>query len=387
MTKNGLKVMDCDIHVAEPPDLWRKYVEAKFQDQIPVRDEASVETNGSDVDIWHFSGKVFPAFIDDPRRRRLAELRTERATERHMAEGRYEDKTEDLRGDDPQAMLTAMDVEGVDVAVVFRTLAAHFIAIDGLDPKLCAALCRGFNNWLAEFCAADASRLKVAALLPLHDVDEAVNEAKRAASELGAVSLVLSNHPVNGRAWYDTEYEPLWEAAERLGVSLAFHGIQNAYQTHLAQRYLDNFALSHACGHPVEQMLAMGCLLTGGVFDRHAGLKAAFLEASCGWVPSWLWNLDERVEKFADQAQFELRRTPTETFQEHCWVACDPDEHVLAHVIPAVGDRNFVISTDWPHDDSAYPHAVDTFLDLPGVGDESKRRILWDNCARLYDLQ
>jgi len=51
-----------------------------------------------------------------------------------------------------------------------------------------------------------------------------------------------------------------------------------------------------------------------------------------------------------------------------------------------MGDDNIVISSDWPHDDSAYPNAIDTFLQLPGVSDDSKRKILWDNCARLYNL-
>ena len=46
-----------------------------------------------------------------------------------------------------------------------------------------------------------------------------------------------------------------------------------------------------------------------------------------------------------------------------------------------------VISSDWPHDDSAYPLAIDSFLALDGVSDESKRKILWDNCARLYNLK
>jgi predicted TIM-barrel fold metal-dependent hydrolase len=45
-----------------------------------------------------------------------------------------------------------------------------------------------------------------------------------------------------------------------------------------------------------------------------------------------------------------------------------------------------VISTDWPHDDSAYPRAIDTFLGLEGVSESTKRKILWDNCARLYGL-
>jgi len=35
--------------------------------------------------------------------------------------------------------------------------------------------------------------------------------------------------------------------------------------------------------------------------------------------------------------------------------------------------------------DSRYPHAIDTFLELP-IGKESQAKVLWDNCARLYNL-
>jgi predicted TIM-barrel fold metal-dependent hydrolase len=59
---------------------------------------------------------------------------------------------------------------------------------------------------------------------------------------------------------------------------------------------------------------------------------------------------------------------------------------VLRHTLPALGDSNIVISTDWPHDDSGYPHAIDTFLALEGVSSESKKKILWDNCTRLYGV-
>ncbi len=42
-----------------------------------------------------------------------------------------------------------------------------------------------------------------------------------------------------------------------------------------------------------------------------------------------------------------------------------------------------VFSTDYPHYDTKYPEATAHFLEL-GLDDPSKRKILWDNCARLY---
>ena len=66
-------------------------------------------------------------------------------------------------------------------------------------------------------------------------------------------------------------------------------------------------------------------------------------------------------------------------------MSVEPEEKLSKHVVTELGDDNLVVSTDWPHDDSRYPHALDTFLEL-GFSKEAKRKILWDNCARLYKL-
>src|SRR5688500_4966137 len=36
MAKQGFKVMDSDMHVMEPPDLWQRYIAPEFRDQAPV---------------------------------------------------------------------------------------------------------------------------------------------------------------------------------------------------------------------------------------------------------------------------------------------------------------------------------------------------------------
>jgi len=54
-------------------------------------------------------------------------------------------------------------------------------------------------------------------------------------------------------------------------------------------------------------------------------------------------------------------------------------------VVDYLGDNNVVFSTDYPHPDSKFPHAVDKFLSMP-LRDEVRRKFLWDNCVRLYNL-
>jgi hypothetical protein len=34
MAKNGFKVMDSDMHIIEPPDLWERYMEPEFKGRV-----------------------------------------------------------------------------------------------------------------------------------------------------------------------------------------------------------------------------------------------------------------------------------------------------------------------------------------------------------------
>src|SRR3954453_15310718 len=36
MAKQGFKVMDSDMHIMEPPDLWQRYIDPEFRGQAPV---------------------------------------------------------------------------------------------------------------------------------------------------------------------------------------------------------------------------------------------------------------------------------------------------------------------------------------------------------------
>ena len=81
----------------------------------------------------------------------------------------------------------------------------------------------------------------------------------------------------------------------------------------------------------------------------------------------------------------ELKMAPTEYFKRQCWISVEPDEEPAKYAIDWVGSDKMVFSTDYPHGDSKYPDAVSSFLEL-GISDEDKRKILWDNCASLYNL-
>jgi predicted TIM-barrel fold metal-dependent hydrolase len=262
---------------------------------------------------------------------------------------------------------------------------------DDLDPQVAAALARAHNNWTRDYCAFDPRRLRFAAQLPFHDAKLAAEEARRAVRELGAVAVIGNPNPINGRHIHDPEFEVLWDTVEELGVPVGFHPTgQSSLRDDIARRVLDHpngRLLGSAARNPVELMLAFGSLASGGVLERHPRLRCAFLEGTCGWLPWWLWRLDEAWEKFGPGSAIQISLKPSEYFHRQCFVATDADELVLRQVIEGLGDRSIVVSTDYPHSDGLFPDAINAFVGLPGVGDESKRKILWDNCARLYGLE
>ena len=131
-------------------------------------------------------------------------------------------------------------------------------------------------------------------------------------------------------------------------------------------------------------MLAMGAMLVGGVLERFSDLRVGFLEGNCGWLPWWLARLDDQWRKYGGGETVKLSALPSEYFTRQCFIATDADEDLLTVVVDRFGDDNIVMSVDYPHADGPFPNGVKTFLDLPGVGRESKEKIMWDNCRRLY---
>jgi predicted TIM-barrel fold metal-dependent hydrolase len=132
-------------------------------------------------------------------------------------------------------------------------------------------------------------------------------------------------------------------------------------------------------------MGAIASMTTGGVLERHPQLRCAFLEGTAGWLPWWLWRLDDHWEKFGPGCEVQLSMPPSEYFKRQCYIALDVDEEPAVNAINELGAQYFVVSSDYPHSDGAFPEAIAQFLGLP-LDDAQRRQILWDNCARLYAI-
>ena len=381
--KRGFRVMDSDLHTMEPDGLWERYLEEPFKKFAPAFIRRT--ENASNQPLIRVGALEIGEMSKRPQSAAVGKDLQRRAFARHP---HYE--VAHARGYDAESHVAAMDIEGIDVAVIYGTRGRQVQMHDDLEPEVAAALARAHNNWTRDFCAYNPERLKFAAQLSFHDVGLAIREARRAVRELGAVAVIGNPNPVRGRHIHDPEFEPLWAAVEELQVPVGFHPTgQASLRDDIARRYLDHpngRVIGVAGRNPMELMLAFASFAAGGVLERHPGLRCAFLEGTCGWLPWWLWRLDEAWEKFGPGSEVQISQLPSQYFFRQCYVATDADEKVLRHVVEAVGDDNIVVSTDYPHSDGLFPSAIEEFTALEGVSDKTKAKILWDNCARLYKI-
>lgn len=371
MAKNGFRIFDSDMHIMEPPDLWQRYIDAEFRDLAP-RGRTSENVRDLGIDFPHAQPGA---------RRTTGAPHSGRNYDRNQA--LYRDHSE--RGWTADVQLEAMDTEGLDVAVLYPSRGLSVLTQPEMDPRFAAAIARAYNDWLADFCGGDSTRLLGAGMISVYDIGDAVAEARRAVRELGFRAVFVRSNVVNGKAWHEPYYEPLWEALEELGVPLGFHEASGSASPQAGEQFDPNFGLRRLYAQPLTQMMGLGSFLAGGICERHPELQVAFLEANCSWAPWLLWRMDEGYEREGDVFMPELTMPPSEYFARQCYVSIEPDELPAVDMVEKLGAERVVFSTDYPHGDSRYPESVQAFLTLP-LSDEDKRKILWDNCARFYQI-
>ena len=88
-------------------------------------------------------------------------------------------------GFDAASHVRAMDQEGIDIAVLFRTVASMLVSLDEMEPSYSLSLCQAFNDWVAGYCQEAPARLKATAIVPQQDPVLAAGEARTSSARLG----------------------------------------------------------------------------------------------------------------------------------------------------------------------------------------------------------
>ena len=286
----------------------------------------------------------------------------------------------------PESRIKVLDKERIRLAVLYPSAA---LVAGYLEPAFSQATMRAYNSWMADWCGSFPDRLKFAAPVALHDIDEAVREARRAVVDLGAVAVTVRPNPVDGKRLDHPDREPLYAAVEELGVPLVVHESTGDPSTAGGDRYggmmqPESYVFHHVISHPFEQMMAMMALICGGVLERYPTLKAGFFEAGCSWAPYWLSRLDDHFEHPRLGGYMEgLTMRPSDYFQRQCVVTCDPGDPTIPLAVEGLGARKILFATDYPHFDSG-ARPVNEFLETAPLDESDRRRILWSNTLDFY---
>jgi len=218
MTAKRLTVFDSDSHVVEPASVWEKYLDADFR---AAGRQALWRQDGSTTSYLKINGEMVRDTMN-PNLPRHAIWRPGMTWDsigeldisiRHpMTPG----------ASDPHARLADMDAMGVDQTLLYPTWFAegfHLVK----DPDVAYALARAYNDWVADFCATAADRLFATAMVPLQNMDYAIEELRLVARNPSFRGAFLRPMFIEGRYFTHPYYDPLWAELQSLGLVAAVH--------------------------------------------------------------------------------------------------------------------------------------------------------------------
>ena len=302
-----------------------------------------------------------------------------------MTDVRQPARQADSAGDpfcDPGARLALCDAEGIDVQFLNPTFlvgpfvqAARARRLD-LMPRIRAC----WNRWAMDQVYGHESRLMPVTQLDLNDVPGAIREMTRMRA-LGSRGFAISESPVGvGRFGADggagplprsithPDFEPLWSAAEDLGMAAIAHvgfareRIQFGWANNGADDLSTYSLLNMVIAPQLGPQLLLGALAFDGVLERHPKLCVVVEEVGISWLPHLLAVLDRAVGRaphaqladgefrpyFAGRA-YRLPLAPTEYLRRQVavtpLVATEPLRPTLDRVPPEM----LCFSSDYPH--------------------------------------
>jgi predicted TIM-barrel fold metal-dependent hydrolase len=217
--------------------------------------------------------------------------------------------------------------------------------------------------------------------MTLQDPDLAVRELETAIKQQGLKGAAIGGS-VDGEAFSDPKFHPVWAMAEQLGVPLFIHptGISE-----LARRLTGNGWLTNAVGYPLETTIALSHLIFEGTFDRLPKLKVIAAHGG-GFLPSYADRSDHAclVSPMGCNPNIYLKKTPTEYLKQIYFDSLIFTPEAIRHLVAQVGAGQVVLGSDYPYPWQSHP--VDHIFASESLSNEHKADILGRTAARVFNL-
>lgn len=369
---DSIGIVSVDDHLVEPPDLWKRWLPAKYQDRAP-----HVVRMGPGSDGWAFEDQVNPILGNAAAAGRNFDPGIQFVTYDDMRPGCY----------DPVARLEDMDVGGVAAALNFPLVPGFSGTLfsTAKDRDLGLACIRAYNDFmLDEWCAAAPDRYIPMVLVPLWDPQLAVSEIQAAAAR-GARAIAFSEDTYNQGfpSLHDPDghWDPVFAAAQEAEMPLCLHMCSSS--TVVGFRADRPRVTELTLGH-FNSIIACVDWLTSGVFERFDGLKVCFSEGGIGWMPHVIEDCDRNFKNSAGWTETKLTRLPSELVADHLFGCFIDDPHGAA-AIREIGIDNVMAEVDYPHVDSTWPDSGELFREqLSHLNEEELTKVLRGNAERIF---
>lgn len=282
--------------------------------------------------------------------------------------------------------LAFMDTHGIAVSV----LSPANPWLDFLEAAEAAPVATSCNEGIEAMAEAGAGRLYGMGVLP-RDPALAAAELARVAALPHMRGAAIGTTGA-GQGLDDPAMDPVWQAAERLGMMIFIHPHYGLGNEHM-RGYGHGMAL--ALGFPFETTTAVTRLILGGTFDRFPKLKVMVAHAG-GVLPYLAGRLDASVLGHMDP-KLRLKQDPSAYLRMLYYDAISYQVPTLQLLVSLVGVDRIMFGTDHPF---FPPHVPNAALDatawhsptahrpiLQALGEEHATAILRGNACRILDLK
>ena len=375
----GIKIVDTDTHIVEPPTLFTDRAPAGMKDRLPY-----VKRDADGTDRWFIGdrncGTLGGNVIRKDNNKLLGRLAFPTLEEGHAG------------GHEIAPRLQAMDDMGVWAQICYQnsgiTQAGMLMTLG--DNELALTIMKLFNDFNADTQRESGQRLFPMAHLPFWDKKALEAEARRCI-DMGLKGFVLPDTPefVGAPSFLDDHWTPFLEMCEATGTPLNFHLNAAIDPNRLTW---DGFAFEQtlsvvATMFSIGNAATLGNWMVSGRLDQHPKLKIGLIESGMGWVPFGVeaveWQFDEML---ADRSLAPQRR-PWDYWRDNFWCTYWFEKVGPKQLLETVGVDKVLFETDFPHPTALYPNVQEHIVDtLGGYSHDVRRQVLERNAVNLYNL-
>lgn len=276
---------------------------------------------------------------------------------------------------DIEAQLKMMDAAGIDLAVLsYPTTDAH------LKLGSISQVARIYNDNVAKILKAYPKRFIGAAVLPVDNSIDMLEELKRATDELGfkAVSLASS---YNGVYLDDKMFLPIYKEVEEKNIPIFVHPqIVNP----IGFERVKDPLLTPVVEYVFDTTICAGKLLMSDILRQYPKVK--FIFAYFGGAICYLKQRFDATYQMLRSINFvkDLQGLPSDYFKNiYVDTSGDSTKANFLLSLDLMGPKHILWGSDWPaKKDVAL--GIKAVRDL-GISEEDKSNILGGNLARLFD--